>query len=128
MWSPGPLNEGFALYVINSGLALGMIVILLAILNRFRTDAPTMIPRVVLRRKEATRAASLLVLGLFALLASHVVEMLGSLVSTPTAEAAHEVVETISLFFLFVSHLWFWRIVGVKPDPGTVLRIPEGAR
>ena len=50
----------------------------------------------------------------------------GGIVREP--ELHQEVVETISLFFLFVSHLWFWRIVGVKPDPGTVLRIPEGAR
>ena len=107
---------------------MGILVVLLAILNKFRLDAPTMIPRVILQTREATRAATILVVGLFALLASHVVEMSGAFIETPTAEAVHEVIETVSLGFLFGSHLWFWRIVRAKPDPTKILRIPEAQR
>ncbi len=107
---------------------MGVLVVLLAILNRFRTTAPALISRLVLRIQEARRAAGVLVVGLVIFLGSHVVELYGDLIGTPVAEAAHEVVETTSLFFLFASGLWFWNMVRIKADPSRIVRLSEAPR
>ena len=118
------LTEQFLLHAGNSAIAVGVLVVLLAILNEVRSGAAAVVPRLVLRTVEARRAASVLVAGLVALLASHLVELYGDFVNTPSGEAAHEVVETISLVLLLAAHVWFWRIVRVKVDPSKVVRLP----
>ncbi|TLZ67660.1 MAG: hypothetical protein E6K16_00135 [Methanobacteriota archaeon] len=116
------------LHLSNSVLAMGILVVLLAILNEARRAAPATIARLVLRTRETTRAAIVLVVALFFFLISHVVELFGDFLGTASAEAAHEFVETVSLVILLTSHVLLWRIVRARLAPGKITSLPVTIR